>query len=253
MLPFFGIVPWKHHLTVISRCKSIHEALYYLQRTIDEGLSKRELEDVMDSDEYSRKGIALTNFNHLLPSEQSALATQVLKDPYRLDFLTLSRGYNERDLETAIAHDITRFLLELGKGFTYVGRQPELIVGTDGYFPDLLFYHIRLRCYIVIELKVVDFEPEFAGKLNFYVSACNKLLRQPGDNPTIGLLLCKSKDQTKVEWAFDSIQNPLGVATYEGIKIKETLPSEEVLCQRLEYVEQELMKLREDADAETEI
>lgn len=250
MLPFFGIVPWKHHLAIISKCKSIHEALYYLQRTIDESLSKRELEDVMDSGEYARKGKAMTNFNHRLPSEQSVLAAQVLKDPYRLDFLTLSRGYNERDLETAIAHDITRFLLELGKGFTYVGRQPELIVGTDGYFPDLLFYHIRLRCYIVIELKVVDFKPEFAGKLNFYVSACNHLLRQPGDNPTIGLLLCKSKDQTKVEWAFDSIQNPLGVATYEGIKVKESLPSEEDLRQRLEYVEQELKKLQEDAETE---
>lgn len=114
----------------------------------------------------------------------------------------LERGYNERDLENAIAKDITRFLLELGNGFTYVGRQPELVVGNGGYFPDLLFYHIRLRCYVVIELKVLDFKPEFAGKLNFYVAACNKLLRQPEDNPTIGLLLCKSKDQTKVEWAF---------------------------------------------------
>lgn len=247
MLPFFGIVPWKHHLLIISKCKSVQEALYYLQRTIEEGMSRRELEDVLDSDEYTRRGKALTNFDRHLPLEQSVLATQVLKDPYKLDFLTLKRGYNERDLEDAIAHDITRFLLELGKGFTYAGRQPELVVGADSYFPDLLFYHIRLRCYIVIELKVVDFKPEFAGKLNFYVSACNKLLRQPGDNPTIGLLLCKSKDQTKVEWAFDSIQNPLGVATYEGIKIKDTLPSEEDLRQRLDSLEKEL-KSQEEAE-----
>ncbi len=198
MLPAFGIVPWKHHLVIISKCKSVR-----------------------------------------------LLAMNVLKDPYRLDFLTLEKGYSESDLETAIANDITRFLLELGSGFTYVGRQPELVVGNEGYFPDLLFYHIRLRCYVVIELKVVDFKPEFAGKLNFYVAACNRLLRQSGDNPTIGLLLCKSKDQTKVEWAFDSIQNPMGVATYEGIKVKDKLPSVEDLMRRLDMVEQELKEKKQ--------
>ena len=177
------------------------------------------------------------------------LAMNVLKDPYRLDFVTLERGYDEHDLESAIAKDITRFLLELGSGFTYVGRQPEFVVGNEGYFPDLLFYHIRLRCYVVIELKVVDFKPEFAGKLNFYVTACNKLLRQPEDNPTIGLLLCKSKDQTKVEWAFDSIRNPMGVATYEGIKIKDKLPSVEDLKKRLDMVEQELREYKENEEA----
>lgn len=245
MLPIFGIVPWKHHLLLTSKCKSIEEAFYYMARTIDEGLSKRELEDIIDSDDFAKRGTAITNFAFLLPAHQSQLAASVLKDPYRLDFLMLERGYNERDLEDAIAKDITRFLLELGNGFTYVGRQPELVVGTDGYFPDLLFYHIRLRCYVVIELKVVDFKPEFAGKLNFYVAACNKLLRQPDDNPTIGLLLCKSKDQTKVEWAFDSIQNPMGVATYEGIKIKDKLPSVEELAKRLDMVERELREYRE--------
>ena len=245
MLPVFGIVPWKHHLLLTSKCKSVEEAFYYMARVIDEGLSKRELEDVIDNDDFNKHGKAITNFASQLPVHQSQLAASVLKDPYRLDFLMLERGYDERDLENAIARDITRFLLELGNGFTYVGRQPELVVGTDGYFPDLLFYHIRLRCYVVIELKVVDFKPEFAGKLNFYVAACNKLLRQPGDNPTIGLLLCKSKDQTKVEWAFDSIQNPMGVATYEGIKIKDKLPSVEELTKRLDMVEQELREYQE--------
>lgn len=245
MLPIFGIVPWKHHLLLISKCKSIEEALYYMARSIDEGLSRRELEDVIDDDDFGKHGKALTNFDSRLPAPQSQLATNVLKDPYRLDFLMLEKGYDEHDLENAIARDITRFLLELGNGFTYVGRQPELVVGADGYFPDLLFYHIRLRCYVVIELKVVDFKPEFAGKLNFYVAACNKLLRQPDDNPTIGLLLCKSKDQTKVEWAFDSIQNPMGVATYEGIKIKDRLPSVEELTKRLDMVEQELREYKE--------
>lgn len=185
MLPIFGIVPWKHHLVITSKCKSIKEAFYYIKRIIDEGLSKRELEDIIEADDFSKYGHATTNFSTQLPAQQSQLAMNVLKDPYRLDFLTLERGYNERDLENAIAKDITRFLLELGNGFTFVGRQPELVVGNEGYFPDLLFYHIRLRCYVVIELKVVDLKPEFAGKLNFYVAACNKLLRQPEDNPTI--------------------------------------------------------------------
>ena len=249
MLPIFGIVPWKHHLVITSKCKSIKEAFYYIKRIIDEGLSKRELEDVIEADDFSKYGHVITNFSTQLSARQSQLAMNVLKDPYRLDFLTLERGYNERDLENAIATDITRFLLELGNGFTFVGRQPELVVGNEGYFPDLLFYHIRLRCYVVIELKVVDFKPEFAGKLNFYVAACNKLLRQPEDNPTIGLLLCKSKDQTKVEWAFDSIQNPMGVATYEGIKIKDKLPSVEDLKKRLDMVEQELREYKENEEA----
>ena len=249
MLPIFGIVPWKHHLLLTSKCKSVEEAFYYMARIIDEGLSKRELEDVIDNGDFGKQGKAITNFTSQLPTYQSQLAASVLKDPYRLDFLMLERGYNERDLENAIAKDITRFLLELGNGFTYVGRQPELVVGNEGYFPDLLFYHIRLRCYVVIELKVVDFKPEFAGKLNFYVAACNKLLRQPEDNPTIGLLLCKSKDQTKVEWAFDSIQNPMGVATYEGIKITDKLPSVEDLKKRLDMVEQELREYKENEEA----
>lgn len=240
MLPIFGIVPWKHHIVITSKCKSIKEAFYYIARIIGEGLSKRELEDVIEADDFSKYGNAMTNFSTQLSAQQSQLAINVLKDPYRLDFLALEKGYDEHDLESAIAKDITRFLLELGSGFTFVGRQPELVVGNEGYFPDLLFYHIRLRCYVVIELKVVDFKPEFAGKLNFYVTACNKLLRQPEDNPTIGLLLCKSKDQTKVEWAFDSIQNPMGVATYEGIKIIDKLPSVEDLRKRLDMVEREL-------------
>lgn len=177
MLPIFGIIPWKHHLLITSKCKSVEEAFYYMARVIDEGLSKRELADVIDNGDFGKQGKAITNFASQLATHQSQLAASVLKDPYRLDFLMLERGYNERDLENAIAKDITRFLLELGNGFTYVGRHPELVVGADGYFPDLLFYHIRLRCYVVIELKVVDFKPEFAGKLNFYVAACNKLLR----------------------------------------------------------------------------
>lgn len=242
MPPIFGVVPWKHHVYIFSKCTSIEEAFYYISRTIDEGLSRKELEDIVDNDSYSKQGRALTNFGRLLPEQQGNLAMNVLKDPYNLDFLILEKGYNEQDLENALAKDITRFLLELGSGFSYIGRQRELVVSCDGYFPDLLFYHIKLRCYVVVELKVVDFMPEFAGKLNFYVAACNRLLRSEGDNPTIGLLICKSKDQTKVEWAFDGIQNPLGVATYEGIKIAEKLPSVEDLQKRIQLLERMLHK-----------
>lgn len=142
MLPIFGIVPWKHHLVITSKCKSINEAFYYIKRIIDEGLSKRELEDIIEADDYSKYGHATTNFSTQLPVQQSQLAMNVLKDPYRLDFLTLERGYNERNLEDAIAKDITRFLLELGNGFTFVGRQPELVVGNEGYFP----------CYSILSL-----------------------------------------------------------------------------------------------------
>ena len=240
MLPVFGIIPWKHHVLITSKCKSVDEAFYYLRRTIDEGLSRNELTDLLAEGAWSKQGKALTNFNQRLEEVQSSLANNVLKDPYDFGFLRLQRHYDERDLETALAQDITRFLLELGNGFTYVGRQPELVVSGDDYFPDMLFYHIRLRCYVVIELKVVEFMPEFAGKLNFYVSAVNRLLRQPDDNPTIGLLICKSKDQTKVEWAFDSIMNPMGVATYQGIKIIDKLPSVKALQERIQLLEEQL-------------
>ena len=240
MLPLFGVVPWKHHVLISSKCKTLEEAFYYLQRTLDEALSRNELEDMIADDAWKKQGKALTNFNQHLDEKQGALATNVLKDPYNFDFVQLRRHYDERDLEQALAQDITRFLLELGSGFTYVGRQPELVVSGDDYFPDMLFYHIRLRCYVVIELKVVEFMPEFAGKLNFYVSAVNRLLRQPDDNPTIGLLICKSKDQTKVEWAFDGIQNPMGVATYQGVKLVDKLPSVQALQERIKLLEEQL-------------
>jgi len=206
------------------------------------------LEDLFADNAYTTQGKALTNFSQRLDEVQGTLASNVLKDPYRFDFLQLQRHYTENDLETALAQDITRFLLELGSGFTYVGRQKEFVVSGDDYLPDMLFYHIRLRCYVVIELKVVEFMPEFAGKLNFYVSAVNRLLRQPEDNPTIGLLICKSKDQTKVEWAFDSIQNPMGVAIYEGIRLMDKLPSVQELQERIKLLEAQLEeKEKEDS------
>lgn len=208
----FALVPWRHHVEIIKKCKSVKEALFYIDKTIENGWSRRMLEDQIDTNLYVRQGAALTNFSTKLPSVQGDLAKEVLKDPYELDFLKLKEGYEEKDLEDALANNITRFLLELGKGFAYVGRQMELrMPGGQSFFPDMIFYHTKLKCYVVVELKVVEFIPEFAGKLNFYVTAADELLKDENDNPSIGLLICKSKDDTVVKWSFKDINKPMGV------------------------------------------
>lgn len=213
----FGLIPWGHHILLISKSKTKSEALFYIDKVIEGNWSRRQLEDEIAAKLYDRQGVAITNFDYLLPQPQSALAKEILKDPYNFDFLSLTTGYNEKQLEDALAHNITRFLLELGKGFAYVGRQMELQMPSgQTFFPDMIFYHTRLKCYIVIELKVVPFIPEFAGKLNFYVSAADHLLRDETDNPSIGLLICKSKDETIVKWSFQNINSPMGVAAYEN-------------------------------------
>jgi predicted nuclease of restriction endonuclease-like (RecB) superfamily len=212
----FGAVPWRHHVEIITKCQSVEEALFYVNKVLEEGWSRRRLEDELANNLYVRQGKAITNFSTSLMLPQSTLATEVLKDPYTFDFLTLTQGYNEKQLEDALAHNITRFLLELGSGFAYVGRQMELrMPNGQSYFPDMVFYHIKMRCYVVVELKVVEFMPEFAGKLNFYVSAADHLLRSADDNPTIGLLICRSKDETIVQWSLEEINRPIGVASYQ--------------------------------------
>ena len=209
-------IPWRHHTVIVSKCKTIQEAMFYLNQVIDGNLSRNELEHIIEAHLYEQKGKALNNFEATLPEPQKALANEMLKDPYKLDFFSMSGDYNERDLEDKLAQNITRFLLELGKGFAYVGRQMELTTPSGkSYFPDMVFYHIKLKCYVVIELKVVDFMPEFIGKLNFYVSAADELLKGEGDNPSIGILLCKDKDSSVVEWALRGITTPLGVASYQ--------------------------------------
>ncbi len=169
----------------------------------------------IESELWQREGKAISNFDQTLPVPQSDLAVQVLKDPYVFDFLSLTPEHNERELEAALIEHITQFLLELGAGFAYMGRQVPLQVGEREFFLDLLFYHTRLHCYVVVELKVVDFEPEFAGKLNFYLKAVDEQLRSEQDAPSIGLLLCKSKDRLVAEYALSDIHKPLGVASYE--------------------------------------
>ena len=211
-----GQVPWKHHVYIVSKCQTLEEAFFYINKITTEGWSRSFLEHQLASNLYEIQGSAITNFDTTLPISQSESAKELLKKEYDLSFITVEEVKKEKDLENALAKNITEFLLELGRGFSYVGRQMELqMPGGQTYFPDLVFYHIPQHRYVVVELKAVKFIPEFAGKLNFYVTAADKLLRGEGDNPSVGLLICKSTDKTIVEWSLQDIQKPLGVASYQ--------------------------------------
>lgn len=212
----FGRVPWRHHVEIFAKCHALDEALFYINKAANEGWSRSKLEDQIDTQLYQAQGAALSNFDNTLPAEQIQLTQQLFKDPYHFEFLSLKQDYDEKDLEEALVKNITNFLLELGQGFAYVGRQMELRVDDETvFFPDLIFYHIPQKRYVIIELKAVKFMPEFAGKLNFYVTAADKLLRREGDNPSVGLVICKTAKSTVVEWSLQDIQKPLGVATYQ--------------------------------------
>lgn len=244
-IPFpvvFSFVPWGHHVLVITKCKTVEEALFYIRRTINEGLSRNALDDYIRADLYHTSGAAVTNFPDKLPTVQGKLAQELLKGNYDLGFVSLPAGYDETALEDAIKQRMTRFLLELGEGWAFVGRQKEIIISGKTRKIDLLFYHIYLRCYVVLELKVKPFDPEFAGKLNFYVNAVNEFIRRESDNPTIGLLICKDMDRTEVQLAFQGITTPMGVATYDNVriqKIQEYLPTAEQIQQQIEIAEEE--------------
>ena len=225
-------IPWGHNLAILAKCKQHDEALYYAQATQTHGWSRSVLVHQIESGLWQREGKAITNFEQTLPAAQSDLAVQMLKDPYKFDFLSLTKEHTERELETDLIAHITQFLLELGAGFAYIGRQVPLQVGERAFFLDLLFYHTRLHCHVVVELKTVDFEPEFAGKLNFYIKAVDEQLRSEGDQPTIGLLLCKSKDRLVAEYALSDIQKPMGLSTYT---LSHTLP--EALRDKLPSIE----------------
>jgi len=216
MPKIFGQIPWFHHVHIISKCQSLDEALFYIKKVSEEGWSRSFLESQIASNLFQIQGAALTNFERTLPSPQNLLAKEILKDPYHFDFLSMTSEYDERDLEEALVANITQFLLELGKGFSFVGRQMELqMPGGQTFFPDLVFYHIPQHRYVIIELKAVKYIPEFAGKLNFYVTAADELLRGEDDNPSVGLIICKSTEKTIVEWSLKDINKPLGVATYQ--------------------------------------
>ena len=199
-------IPWGHNREIITKVKNQDDALFYIRKTIENGWSRAVLVHQIESGLHKREAKALNNFSKKLPSPQSDLAKATLKDPYVFDFLNLTQKHNEKELENALVEDITNFLLELGNGFAFIGRQYRLEIDGDEFFIDLLFYHVKLKCYVVVELKTVKFKPEFAGQLNFYVSAVNGELKEESDNPTIGILICKSKNKTVVEYALNSIK-----------------------------------------------
>jgi predicted nuclease of restriction endonuclease-like (RecB) superfamily len=221
-MPIFSI-PWGHNVVLMHKLKNQNERLWYAQKSIENGWSRSMLETGITSKLHDRQGKAITNFSKTLPAPHSDLAQQSLKDPYIFDFLTLQEDYLERDVEQGLIDHIQKFLLELGKDFAFVGRQYHLEIEGDDYYLDLLFYHLKLRCYAVIELKSTSFKPEYAGKLNFYLSAVDDILRHKDDNPTIGLLLCKTKKNITVEYAFRDVNKPIGVAEYET-KLVASLP-----------------------------
>ncbi len=231
-------IPWFHNCTLLDKVKDPTERLWYIQQTIEYGWSRSILTHQIDSSLYHRQGKATTNFNHTLPQPQSELAQQILKDPYNFDFLSLGKEAQERDLENALVAHIRDFLLELGVGFAFVGSQYPIEVSGKQYRLDLLFYHFRLHCFVVIDLKVVEFEPEFSGKMNFYVSAVDDLLREEDDRPTIGIILCKTQDKTIVEYALRDINKPIGISTYH---LRQALP--EQLQGNLPTIEQLEMEL----------
>ena len=235
-------IPWGHNQRIMYKCKDVEEALFYVNKTIENGWSRTILEHQIDGDVYKRAGSAITNFDMKLPATQSELAKQTIKDPYNFDFLTIRDKYDERELEDALVNQITSFLLELGTGFSYIGRQFHIKVGESNFYIDLLFYHVKLHSYVVVELKTEKFKPEFAGKLNFYVTAVNKELKSEKDNQTIGILICKDKDNVVAEYSLENISEPIGISKYEiskvlGKEFKSSLPSIEEIENSIKGIE----------------
>ena len=232
-------VPWWHNVTILTKCKDVHEALFYVAKTIEHNWSRSVLVHQIESGLFHRKGKAINNFDVALVEPQSDLAHQILKDPYCFDFLELSEGHSERELENGLIENLRKFFLEIGSGFALLGQQVPIRVGSREFYLDLLFYHAKLHCYVVVELKTTDFEPEYIGKLNFYVKAVDEKYRSDGDNKTIGLLLCKTKDKLVAEYSLSDMNKPLGVSEY-GINqslpesLKSKLPSVEALRSGLE-------------------
>lgn len=241
----FALVPWGHHVEIVTKCKSIDEALFYMGKIIEQGLSRNALANCIKANLYEHQGKIVNNFTDHLPTLQSELVQDVLKENYDFGFATVAHEiYDEAELEQALTEDVTALLLEMGTGFAFLGKQKELVVGGRSRKIDLLFYHIRLRCYIVCELKAKPFEPEFAGKLNYYVNAVDEQLKTDEDNPTIGLLVCSDMDKIDVQWSFKGISTPMGVATYNNIRIKDALPSQKQLAERVRLLQKELREAK---------
>lgn len=227
-------IPWWHHQVILTKCKNEAEAIFYIQQTIINNWSRNVLEIQISSGLVNRLGKAQNNFEATLPKPQSDLAKETLKDPYKFDFLTLEADVQELELEKHLTENITKFLLELGKGFAFVGRQYPLQIGSKERKLDLLFYHLKMHCYVVIDLKMGEFEPEFAGKMNFYLSAVDDLLKTEIDQPSIGIILCKSKDSLDVEYALRDINKPLGISEFTFNELPESIQKNMPTVEELE-------------------
>ncbi len=233
-MPLLTQMPWGHIKLIIGKIKNIKETQFYIEQTIENNWSRDTLTLQIKSNLYERQGKSINNFKLTLPKTTSDLAEQTLKDPYIFDFLTMSQPYKEKDIENQLIQHITKFLLELGKGFAFVGQQYHLEVAENDYYIDILFYHTRLKCYVVIELKNTKFIPEYAGKLNFYLSAIDSLIKQEDDKPSIGILMCRDKNNIEAEFALRDINKPMGVSEFQLTEIlpndiKSNLPSVEEL------------------------
>lgn len=233
-------LPWGHNIILMQKLDKPAQRLWYAQQTIENGWSRSMLQLWVDADLYSREGKAVTNFKHTLPVPQSDLAEQTLKDPYNFSFLALDKRHREQELEQGLMDHIQRFLIELGQGFAFVGRQYRLEVGGDESIIDLLFYHLKLRCYFVIELKADKFDPRDAGQMNFYLSAVDDLLRHKDDNPSIGIIICQSKNSVKAEYALRDIRKPIGISSYETQIVKSLPKNLKASLPTIEEIEVEL-------------
>ncbi len=242
--PIFRI-PWGHNTLILIKIKNTKEALWYAQKSIEDGWSRSTLEDQIKKDLYNRQGKAISNFNVTLQNPHASITQQTFKDPYIFDFLTLTQDHIERDVEIGLIGNVEKLLLELGKGFALVGRQYHLEVDEEDYYVDLLFYHTKLKCYVVVELKARAFNPRDAGQLNFYLSAVDDLVRDKDDNPTIGLLLCKSKKKFTAEYALRGINRPIGVAEYATEIMKKLELEFESKLPTITEIEAELEKIED--------
>ena len=233
-------IPWSHNVVILDKVKEHDIKVWYINQTIEHGWSHSVLVHQIESDLYSRQVLAdkVSNFENKLDNPQSELAVQTMKDPYIFDFIPFKADMLERDIENELVKNVTELLLELGKGFAFLGNQYHLEVGGEDFYIDLLFYNLNLRCYVVIELKTGEFKPEYAGKLNFYLSAVDSKLKKEDDNPSIGLLLCKSKNNIVAEYTLRDMSKPIGVSEYKVTRVlpkelEETLPSEEDIQKRI--------------------
>jgi predicted nuclease of restriction endonuclease-like (RecB) superfamily len=239
----FFSVPWGHHILIMQRCKDMNKALFYVRQVVENNWSRTVLDWQIDSNLYERQGKAISNFKNTLPAPQSDLAQQITKDPYIIDIMGIRQDMEEREIEAHLDSHISQYLLELGKGFTYYGHQVHLNVGGEDFYIDQLFYHVRLHCYVVVELKATKFKPEHIGQLNFYVAAVDRQMRMQGDNPTIGLLICKDKNDIVAEYTLRGVETPIGVSSVEiydqlTADYKSSLPTiEEIEAQLRDYEE----------------